>query len=245
MGSLLNLVWSTARPSLRRPGLACVAATSFVGLLAFAQESTPLRQLGLQFAWDSCRDALVVALLAFGFVESTGWGTERTRWESRTSPGPLLYTVYRFAATMLGLIFVAAGSMLVFITLDRILVDAGSGGRPVDCLSQALCVALPLAAWTPAVAGVAVRTSLPTAVLWAVVVGLSLGGLGVGVPLPLDRLPPLGDGGGRGLVDLLPASLLGTAAGLCVTSALIPVYPPHTPSCGSASSATSTATSKH
>lgn len=241
---MLTLIWSTARPSLRRPGLACIGATASIGLLCFVQESAALRRMGLRFGWESCRDALVVALLCFCVMESAGWGRARVRWEIRTATSRTIYTLQRILAVLFGLVFVGTTSCVSLFAAERILIPEADGLQAWSCLIQALTIALPLAAWTPGLGALATRADLPGAVVFGVFAALSCGVLGVGVPLPLDRLPAVGDGRPLGQSDMLPAILLSTAAGLCVTAALTPGYPPQSTSCGSASSATSTATSK-
>jgi hypothetical protein len=245
MRSLATLIWSTARPSLTGPGLACVAAAASVGCLCFVQESAALRRLGLEFSWGSCRDTVIAVTLAYCVADSLRWLRERDRWELRTAPRPLFHTLVRILASFLGACFVTAASTLIIITLERILVGSSPGSPGWTCMGQALLLAVPLAAWAPAVAGVSDRLDLPRTVVWALTIATSCGILGPGIPLPLDRLPPLGDGGTSWWAGLVPACTLSAAAGVCVTAAVIPVPFPQTPPCGSASSATSTATSKH
>lgn len=245
MRSLATLIWSTARPGLVGPGLACIGATAFVGSLCFLQESAALRRLGLEFAWGSCRDAVVAATLALGVAESIRWTPERDSWELRASRGAPFYTVQRILASLLGLSLVAGTSTLLLLTLERILVGASASGEGWSCLWQTLAIAVPLAAWTPAIGAIADRLGLSRTVLWALTIAASCGVLGLGVPLPLDRLPPLGDGDVSWWAGLLPACALSAAAGVCVTVAVVPLPQPRTSPCGSASSETSTATSRH
>ena len=244
MRSLFTLIWSSAHPGLTRPGLGCIAGVALVGLVSLIQESAPLRRLGLRFAWDSGRDAMVAAMLICAAIDSYRWMGARSRWELRSSTSSLFHTVQRTLAGFLTLGCVGLGSAAALITLERILVPSGARGEWLGCLGQGLAMAAPIAAWTPAAAHIAELTRLPCAVLWAILTLVSCGVLRTGMPLPLDRLPSLGDGGGPWWAGVLPACLLSTAAGLCASAAVIEVHLPRATACGSASSATSTATSK-
>lgn len=231
---------------LRGPAWLAVAFGLAFELVAFAQEDAALRTLGIAVAWPSVATFAVLLAASFPLVWIVGVEPARLSWESRLAPSPLLLVWGRFVGVVsagtaaLGLL--VAGS----ITLERMTAGEWSVAATLVRFAPAFVALLAAGATAPAVAALA-QGPATASVIWAVGLVCSVGPFGIGFPVPLDRLLSVGEPAPLTDVGTLAACALATLAGLtCSVSVTTPGrWVRRNLSCASASSATSTATSKH
>ncbi|NLG61995.1 MAG: hypothetical protein GX539_07090 [Candidatus Cloacimonetes bacterium] len=232
---------TVARSLLRRGGPASLGLAAVFSLVAFAQDSAGLRRLGLGLAWDGHAAFQLLLACAWPLLWILSRGPGAASWERRAA-GRRPVTSLWSGITGSGITVLAVHSALALL-LDLALTGAFSPARALAAFAAAALGLPPLAALAVAV-DAQVRSPVWAIGIWLLVLAASLGLFGLGLPLPLDRLAALGEGGAAPGAAVLAAVTTATAAGWALARLDSRRQPESRPSCASASSATSTATSK-
>lgn len=214
-----------ARDLSRGPGWIAVCAMAVFAAIAFVQESVPLRRLGIEFAWESCADFAAATVAVLVVLWTLRLREDADAWEQRSAASLASLTLGRIIGLGLACgVFVLSATSLC-LALERITVGETDPDGARALLVRGTAVAAPLAALAPAVAAHARRGR------WLVLgwLALGVGSYGAGVPIPLDRLLRLGEGGGDiGSLPTVGACVVATMAGLTLSLAIGPRPPPRT-----------------
>lgn len=162
------------------------AALVFTLILRMQEPSMFLSQ-GVPFFWPSIQALICSLLLLLPWVWSVSRGAAAGSWLRRHASRPLRACLSCWIGICLeGLLLL--GVILGFsITVKRMLGDPDILASSLGVLRAATGVLLSSAALAPGLSLLGLGTT-GTTLLWLILIATSLGVLGWGVPLPLDRL---------------------------------------------------------